>query len=128
MVLSFLKALIQTEGIVVPDREIKLSGVIDNEAVLYRIQTAKLKGAGLCLRDEWEIFHEATQVCNQLAITPYLVHVKSHQDASIPYTRLSRSARLNVDADRLAEAAHSLPRPVLRMMPREKVALRIGGR
>jgi hypothetical protein len=89
------------EGIIVPNREIKLSGVIDNEAVLYRIQTAKLKGAGLCLHDEWEIFHEATQICHQLEITPDLVHVKSHQDVSIPYACLSRLARLNVDADML---------------------------
>jgi hypothetical protein len=33
--LLVVKALIQTEGIVVPNREIKLSGFIDNEAVLY---------------------------------------------------------------------------------------------
>jgi hypothetical protein len=70
---------------------------------------AMLKGAGLCLQDECEIFHEATQICHQLEITPDLVHVKSHQDANIPYACLSRSAQLNVDADRLAEAAHSLP-------------------
>jgi hypothetical protein len=50
--LLVVKALIQTDGIVVVNQEIKLSGVIDNKAVLYRIQTAKLKGAGLCLRDE----------------------------------------------------------------------------
>jgi hypothetical protein len=41
--LLVVKALIQTEGIVVPN-QIKLSGVIDNEAVLYQIQTVKLKG------------------------------------------------------------------------------------
>jgi hypothetical protein len=69
----------------------------------------KVKGAGLYLRDEWEIFHEAMQVCNQLAITPDLAHVKSHQDANIPYAHLSRLAQLNVDVDQLAEAAHSLP-------------------
>jgi hypothetical protein len=33
--LLVVKALIQTDGIVVPNRAIKLSGVIDNEAVLY---------------------------------------------------------------------------------------------
>jgi hypothetical protein len=90
--LLVVKAIMQTDGIVTPDREIKLSGVIDNEAVLYRIQTARLKGAGLCLRDEWEIFNEATQACKQLAITPDLAHVKSHQDESVPYARLSQSA------------------------------------
>jgi hypothetical protein len=83
--LLVVKALIQTDGIVVVNWEIKLSGVIDNEAVLYRIQMARLKGAGLCLRDEWELFHEATQICQQLEITPNLAHVKSHQDATVPY-------------------------------------------
>jgi hypothetical protein len=87
----------------------------------------KLKGAGLCLCDEWEIFHEATQICHLLEITPDLAHVKSHKDVNIPYACLSRLARLNVDADRLAEAAHSLPRPVLQMMPKEEAALRING-
>jgi hypothetical protein len=67
------------------------------------------------------------QICHQLKITPDLAHVKSHQDANIPYTQLSQLARLNVDADRLAEAAHNLPRPVLWMMPKEKAALKIGG-
>jgi hypothetical protein len=67
------------------------------------------------------------QVCKQLAITPDLAHVKSHQDEKTPYARLPRLARLNVDADRLAEAAHSFLRPVLQMMPTEKAALRIGG-
>jgi hypothetical protein len=81
--------------------------------VLYQIQTVRLKGAGLCLHDEWEVFHEAMWVCNQLVITPDLVHVKSHQDTNIPYACLSRSAWLNVDMDWLAEAAHSLPWPVL---------------
>jgi hypothetical protein len=33
--LLVVKAIIQTDGIVTPDREIKLSGDIDNEAVLY---------------------------------------------------------------------------------------------
>jgi hypothetical protein len=33
--LLVVKALIQTEGIIVPNQEIKLSGVIDNELVLY---------------------------------------------------------------------------------------------
>jgi hypothetical protein len=47
--LLVVKVIIQTEGIIVPKREIQLSGVIDNEAVLYSIQTAKLKGAGSCL-------------------------------------------------------------------------------
>jgi hypothetical protein len=47
--LLVVKALIQTDAIVVVNREIKLLGVIDNEAVLYQIQTARLKGAGLCL-------------------------------------------------------------------------------
>jgi hypothetical protein len=83
--LLVVKALIQTDGIVVVNWEIKLSGVIDNKAVLYRIQMARLKGAGLCLRDEWELFHEATQICQQLEITPNLAHVKSHQDANVPY-------------------------------------------
>jgi hypothetical protein len=64
----------------------------------------RLKGAGLCLHDEWEIFNEATQVCKQLVITPDLVHVKSHQDESMPYACLSQSAQLNVDADQLAKA------------------------
>jgi hypothetical protein len=45
----------------------------------------RLKGAGLCLRDEWELFHEATQICQQFEITPDLAHVKSHQDANVPY-------------------------------------------
>jgi predicted heme/steroid binding protein len=47
--LLVVKALIQTNGIIVVNWEIKLSGVIDNEAVLYQIQTVRLKGAGLCL-------------------------------------------------------------------------------
>jgi hypothetical protein len=47
--LLVVKALIQTDGIVVVNWEIKLSGVIDNEAVLYQLQTVRLKGAGLCL-------------------------------------------------------------------------------
>ena len=37
-------------------------------------------------------------------------------------------AWLNVDADRLAEAAHALPAPQLWMLPNEKIALKIGGR
>jgi hypothetical protein len=67
------------------------------------------------------------QICHQLEITPDLAHVKSHQDANIPYAHLSRSAQLNVGADRLAEAAHTLPQLVLWIMPKEKAALRIGG-
>jgi hypothetical protein len=85
--LLVVNALIQTNSIVVVNQEIKLSGVIDNEAVLYQIQMARLKGAGLCLRDEWEIFHEATQICHQLEITLDLAHVKSHQGANIPYAQ-----------------------------------------
>jgi hypothetical protein len=87
------------EGIVVPEWAIQLSGIIDNEAVLYHIQTARLKGASSCLHDEWEVFHKAMQVCNQLVITPDLVHVKSHQDENIPYACLSRLAQLNLDGD-----------------------------
>jgi hypothetical protein len=50
--LLVVKVIIQMEGIVVSDHAIQLSGIIDNEAVLYQIQTVRLKGAGLCLHDE----------------------------------------------------------------------------
>jgi hypothetical protein len=69
----------------------------------------RLKRAGLCLQDEWELFHEARQICHQLEITSDLAHVKSHQDANVPYAQLSQLAQLNVDADRLTETAHNLP-------------------
>ena len=57
------------------------------------------------MASEWDVIAEILTTMKALTneFTPELSHVKGHQDRDKPYDKLSLSAQLNVDADKLAD-------------------------
>ena len=48
------------------------------------------------------------QLITQMILEIYWQWVKGHQDTKMLYNQLSHEAKLNIDADELAELGHSL--------------------
>ena len=87
-----------------PDQ--KLGALIDNKAIISRIQKRSLHGLAGTLAPDYDLLQAAQQVAKKHNIFVVPEHIKSHQDDSRAYNDLPWQAKLNCDCDQMAGASH----------------------
>ena len=87
-----------------PDQ--KLGALIDNKALISRIQKWSRHGWTGTLALDYDLLQVAQQVAKKHNIVVVPDHIKSHQDDSRAYNDLPWQAKLNCDCDQMAGASH----------------------
>ena len=83
----------------------KLGALIDNKALISRIQKWSHHGLAGTLAPDYDLLQVAQQVMKKHIIVVVPDHIKSHQDDSREYNDLPWQAKLNCDCDQLAGAS-----------------------
>ena len=87
-----------------PDQ--KLGALIDNKALISRIEKWSHHGRAGTLAPDYDLLQIAQQVAKKHNIVVVPEHIKSHQDDSRAYNDLPWQAKLNCDCDQMAGASH----------------------
>jgi hypothetical protein len=82
--------------------------ICDNQAVILRIEKLRMFTniyPNTTLESEYDVIAEILATLKQIDPERTLAfsHIKGHQDAKVPFEKLSRSAQLNCEADKWAE-------------------------
>ena len=84
-----------------------LCALIDNKALISRIQKWHYQGQAGTLAPEFDLLQVAQGVMGKYKITVNPEHVKSHQDDTQAYNDLPWQAQLNCDCDQLAGSSQA---------------------
>ena len=86
-----------------PDQEV--GALIDNKALINRIQKWSHHGCAGILAPDYDLLQVAQQVAKKHNIVVIPDHIKSHQDDSRAYNDLPWQAKLNCNCDQMAGAS-----------------------
>jgi hypothetical protein len=100
-----LDALLSTANNVSNTSDQKLGALIDNNALISRIQKWSHHGRAGTLAPDYDLLQVAHQVAKKHNILVIPDHIKSHQDDSRAYNDLPWQAKLNCDCDQIAGAS-----------------------
>jgi hypothetical protein len=84
----------------------KLGALIDNKALISRIQKWSHHGHAGTLAPDYDLLQAAQQVMKKHNILVVPDHITNHQDDSRDYNDLPWQAKLNCDCDQMAGASH----------------------
>ena len=101
-----LDAILSTANNVSHAPDQKLGALIDNKALISRIEKWSHHGLAGTLAPGYDLLQAAQQVAKKHNILVVPDHIKSHQDDSRAYNDLPWQAKLNCDCDQLAGASH----------------------
>ena len=86
-----------------------VGALIDNMALISRIQTWHHQGSGGTLRPEYDLLQVAKGIMAKHKLVVEPVHITSHQGIDTEYDNLLWKAQLNCDCDQLAGSTHTCP-------------------
>ena len=98
-----LNAVISTAGELI-SAHCCVGALIDNMALISRIQTWHHQGSGGTLRPEYDLLQVAKGIMAKHKLVVKPEHIKSHQDNDTEYDKLPWKAQLNCDCDLLQVA------------------------
>ena len=104
--------------------------ICDNSGLLQRVSTIEPEpSTRRCLYSEADVELQILDTLKQLHADPTYMHVKSHQDNSIPVDELSWNSQLNVRCDEMASATLKTleTKSKVTMFPASRVLLEING-
>ena len=104
--------------------------ICDNSFLLQRVSTIEPEpSTRRCLYSEADVELQILDTLKQLQADPTYMHVKSHQDNSIPVEELSWNSQLNVRCDEMASATLKTleTKSKVTMFPASRVLLEING-
>ena len=101
-----LDAVLSTASHVTLETNQELGALIDNKALISRIQKWKHHGIACSLAPDHDLLQVAQGVIQKYKMSLAPDHVKSHQDDSREYKDLPWQAKLNCDCDQLAGSSH----------------------
>ena len=85
---------------------IPLCALIDNKAVISRVQKWSSQGIGNVLDPEYDLLQASKQLAEKHSMEVKPQHIKSHQDQENTFESLPWQAKLNCECDYLAEDCH----------------------
>ena len=102
-----LDVILSTTRVPAPQHHCSIVALIDNKALISRINNWQHQGLAGTLAPEYDLLQVAQGVMakHKMSVTPK--HVKSHQDNSIPYDELPWQAKLNCDCDQSAGSSRT---------------------
>jgi hypothetical protein len=100
-----LDAILSTANNVSHAPDLKLGALIDNKALISRIQKWSHHGRAGTLAPDYDLLQAAQQVAKKHNILVVPEHIKSHQDDSRVHNDSPWQAKLNCDCDQLAGAS-----------------------
>ena len=86
-----------------------VSALIDNMALISRIQTWHHQGSGGTLRPEYDLLQVAKGIMAKHKLVVEPEYIKSHQDNDTEYAKIPWKAQLNCDYNQLAGSNHTCP-------------------
>jgi hypothetical protein len=86
-----------------------VGALIDNMALISRIQTWHHQGAGGTLHPEYDLLHVAKGIMAKHKLVVEPEHIKSHQDNDTEYSNLPWKAQLNCDCNQLVGSTRTCP-------------------
>ena len=86
-----------------------VGALIDNMALICRIQTWHHQGSGGTLAPEYDLLQVAKGIMAKHKLVVKPEHIKSHQDNDTEYSNLPWKAQLNCDCDQLAGSTRTCP-------------------
>jgi hypothetical protein len=104
-------AILATQSNVAPSKQegLKLCALIDNKAVISRIQKWSEQGISNVLDPDYDLLQASKAIATKHSLTILPRHVKSHQDQDTDFNALPWQAKLNCECDDLAETCHNCP-------------------